>query len=70
MWMSLFLSELDLEQDGPVELYIQQGANSLTKNSKQHALAKHIITISCHHHIQEKVADGEIVVKDIQTMVS
>lgn len=64
--MSSFLSEIDLDQEGPVTLFgDNKGANSLTENSKQHALVKHIDVR--HHHIREKVADGDIVVKGIQT---
>lgn len=66
VWMSSFLSEIDLDQDGPVTLYgDNEGANSLTENSKQHALVKHIDVR--HHHIREKVENGDIVVKGIRS---
>lgn len=66
VWMSSFLSEVDLDQEGPVTLYgDNEGANSLTENSKQHALVKHIDVK--HHHIREKVENGDIDVKGVRT---
>lgn len=62
--MSAFLAEIDLDQEGGVTLNgDNEGANSLTENSKQHALVKHIDVR--HHHIREKVTKGDIVVKGI-----
>lgn len=64
VWMSAFLVEIDLDQEGGVTLNgDNEGAISLMENSKQHALVKHIDVR--HHHIREKVANGDIVVKGI-----
>lgn len=42
VWMLMFLSEVDLDHKGSVTMLgDNEGANSLTKNSKQHALVKH-----------------------------
>lgn len=66
VWMSAFLSEVDLDQEGGVTLCgDNEGANSLTENSKQHALVKHIDVR--HHHIREKVENGDIIVKGIRS---
>lgn len=52
--MSSFLSEVDLDRESPVSPFgDNEGGNSLTENSKQYALVKHI--------------DGDIVVDDIRS---
>ena len=66
VWMSSFLAEVDLEQEGPVELFgDNEGANSLEEDAKQHALIMHIDVR--HHHIKEKWQMGTCVVKSIRS---
>ncbi|GAW05279.1 Gag-Pol polyprotein [Lentinula edodes] len=66
VWLTSFLSEVDLSQEGPVDMLGDNfGSVCLTENSKRHVLVKHIEM--CHHYVQEKVASGEVRIRQIQS---
>ncbi|GAV99168.1 retrotransposon Ty1-copia subclass [Lentinula edodes] len=66
VWLQSFLTEIDLDQQGPVTLLGDNfGSISLTENSKRHALVKHIDLRD--HYIREKVATGAVRVSEIRT---
>jgi hypothetical protein len=66
VWLSSFLSEVDLKQEGPIEMRGDNfGSVCLTENAKRHALVKHIEMR--HHYIREKVANGEVKVERIRS---
>lgn len=57
VWLSSFLKELDLNQEGPTDMLGNNfGSVCLTENSKWHVLMKHIEMR--HHYVQEKVQWG------------
>ena len=61
--MASWLSKVGLPVDGPIRLYgDNEGSQSLTENSNNHSLVKHI---AMHHHIREKVARNQVKVVDI-----
>jgi len=64
VWMASWLSEVGLPVKGPISIFgDNEGSQSLTENSKNHGLVKHIDMR--HHHIREKVASGKVEVLDI-----
>ncbi|GAW03045.1 retrovirus-related pol polyprotein [Lentinula edodes] len=66
VWISLFLSEVDLTQEGPINMLGDNfGSVCLTENSKRHALVKHIEMR--HHYVREKVQSGEVNIKWIRS---
>jgi hypothetical protein len=66
VWLMSFLSEVDLKQEGPVEMMGDNfGSVCLTENSKRHALVKHIAMR--HHYVREKVASKEVKVVRIRS---
>lgn len=66
VWLSSFLSEIDLAQEGPLNLLGDNfGSVCLTENSKRHALVKHIEMR--HHYVREKVVSGEVSIQRIRS---
>ncbi|GAW08691.1 Gag-Pol polyprotein [Lentinula edodes] len=66
VWLASFMAEVDLAQDGPTNLLGDNfGSVCLTKNSKRHALVKHIEMR--HHYVREKVSSGEITIQHIRS---
>ncbi|GAW07214.1 retrovirus-related pol polyprotein [Lentinula edodes] len=66
VWLMSFLAEVDQRQEGPIQMLGDNfGSVCLTKNSKRHALVKHIKMR--HHYIREKVASREVNIQRIRS---
>ena len=66
IWLRNLLQDLSYPQDAPTTLYLDnQGSISLSKDATDHARTKHIDIR--HHFIREKVVDGSIKIKYIET---
>jgi hypothetical protein len=66
VWMQSWLSEVEIKFSTPSILWgDNQGAISLTKNTRDHGKVKHIDI--CHHYIRELLQSGIIIIEQVSS---